>query len=105
MDQNFPVDGDPTASNPARHPRVDPVMIDVSTTEGRLRVADVRAAAAAHRSSWEALVPSHFEVNLDAEAAEEAAYSDMAEAKARLRDHICETYGISIKELSSLAMI
>ena len=32
------------------------------------------------------------------------AYSDMASAKASLRQHICDTYGISVRELSSLAL-
>ena len=71
--------------------------------DGRDLVAAVRDAAAAHKVTWEALVPSSFVVNLDAEDAEEAAYSDMADAKRRLRDHICETYGISFRELCSLA--
>ena len=71
--------------------------------DGRDLVAAVRAAARVHSSSWEALVPDRFTVNLLAEAAEEQAYAEMAEAKAKLRDHICEIYGISIRELSSLA--
>ena len=79
-------------------------MTDNVKGDGKDLVAAVRAAAAAHRTSWEALVPNHFEVNLDMEAAEEDAYAEMARAKAILRDHICETYGISIRELSSLAM-
>ncbi len=73
-------------------------------SDGRALVAMVRAAAAAHKTTWEALVPSPHELNLDAEEAEESAYDDMARVKAVLRDHICETYGISIRELSSLAM-
>lgn len=72
--------------------------------DGRHLVSQVRDAAARHNSSWETLVPSSFEVNLEAEAAEEAAYAEMARAKRALRDHICEVYGISIRELSSLAM-
>lgn len=79
-------------------------MTDIIRGDGRDLVAVVRAAAAVHRTTWEALVPSHFEVNLDMETAEEDAYAEMAHAKAILRDHICETYGISIRELSSLAM-
>lgn len=71
--------------------------------DGRQLVAAVRAAAQAHGRTWEALVPDRFTVNLLAEAAEEQAYAEMAEVKAKLRDHICETYGISIRELSSLA--
>ena len=72
-------------------------------TDGRDLVAEVRAAARTHGKSWELLVPSHFEINIDAEEAEEAAYAEMAGAKARLREHICATYGISIRELFSLA--
>lgn len=53
--------------------------------------------------TWEALVPDQFTVNLLAEAAEEHAYIAMAAEKERLREHICATYGISIRELSSLA--
>lgn len=66
-------------------------------------VEDVRAAARAHNATWEALVPDHLTINLAAEAAEEAAYDEMAAAKARLRAHICEIYGITIRELASLA--
>ena len=72
--------------------------------DGRHLVALVREAAARHSTSWEALVPSSFEVNLEAEAAEEEAYAEMARAKRALRNHICDVYGISIRELSSLAM-
>jgi hypothetical protein len=79
-------------------------MSEKNVDEAHDLVAAVRAAALVHKSTWEALVPSQFEVNLDVEEAEEAAYTDMARAKARLRDHICHTYGISIRELSSLAM-
>ncbi len=71
--------------------------------KGRTLVADVRQAARAHGLSWAALVPNPYEVNLGAEAAEEEAYADMARAKAALRDHICEIYGISSAELCSLA--
>ena len=71
--------------------------------EGKELVAAVRAAAERHNHSWEALVPTSFKVNFDHEAAEEAAYAEMEAAKSVLRDHICRTYGISIRELSSLA--
>ncbi len=64
----------------------------------------VREAAAVHRTTWEALVPNHLEINLDAEPAEDAAYAEMAAAKKRLRDHLCDTYGISARELASLAL-
>ncbi|MFW2830664.1 hypothetical protein [Sphingomonas sp. ID0503] len=73
------------------------------TTDGKELVAAVRAAARRHNSTWEALVPTSFLINLEHEAAEEAAYAEMAAVKRRLRDHICETYGISIRELASLA--
>lgn len=73
------------------------------TSEAERLVAEVRAAARAHNDSWEAMVPDAFTVNPAAEAAEEAAYADMAVAKRALRDHICRTYGISIRELASLA--
>lgn len=73
--------------------------------DGRSLVAAVREAAASHSTSWEALVPSRFVVDESAEAAEEQAFQEMADAKRRLREHICETYGLSIRELSSLAMI
>ncbi|WP_425230080.1 hypothetical protein [Sphingomonas sp.] len=64
----------------------------------------MRRAAALHNLTWEALVPDQFTVDVRAEAAEERAYFAMAAEKARLRDHICATYGISARELASLAM-
>jgi hypothetical protein len=67
-------------------------------------VSAVRQAAAVHNQTWEALVPTPHVIDLSHETAEEAAYAEMAIAKRALRDHICETYGISIRELSSLAM-
>lgn len=73
-------------------------------TEAETLVAAVRAAARAHNATWEALVPDPFTVNLTAEVAEEVAYAEMAVAKRALRDHVCATYGISIRELASLAM-
>jgi plasmid stability protein len=72
--------------------------------EARELVAAVRRAAALHNASWEAMVPDHLTINLAAEAAEEQAYLAMSAEKAKLRDHICEVYGISIRELASLAM-
>ncbi|MFC3711021.1 hypothetical protein ACFOMD_00470 [Sphingoaurantiacus capsulatus] len=72
--------------------------------EARTLVQAVRDAAAVHRVTWEALVPNHLEINLDAEPAEDAAYAEMARAKKRLRDHLCDTYGISARELASLAL-
>lgn len=71
--------------------------------KARRQVAAVRAAAASHRSSWEALVPDSFTVDLTMEPAEEAAYADLAQAKAALRAHICRTYGLTPREFASLA--
>jgi hypothetical protein len=71
--------------------------------EGRALVSAVREAASRHADSWEALVPNAFEINTDAEAAEEDAYAELALSKCALRDHICAVYGISLRELSSLA--
>lgn len=67
-------------------------------------VDQVREAAQRHNQSWENLVPDAFRVDFAHEEAEELAYAEMAAAKRALRDHICETYGISIRELASLAM-
>lgn len=78
-------------------------MNDTTTLAHEL-VANVRAAAREHKSTWEMLVPNRFEVDLDAEEAEEEAYQEMARHKKALRQHICDTYGLSIRELSSLAM-
>lgn len=78
-------------------------MIDEQQRAHEL-VAAVRAAARAHNKTWEALVPDAFTINLAAEAAEERAYADMAEAKHALRNHICHLYGISARELASLAL-
>lgn len=50
------------------------------------------------------MIPDQFTIDLRAEAAEERAFSAMAAEKERLREHICATYGISIRELASLAM-
>lgn len=82
------------------------MTIDLETPAdaGHALVAQVRTAARAHNMTWEAMIPDAFTVNLMAEEAEERAYLHMAQAKARLRDHICQTYGISIRELASLAM-
>jgi len=67
-------------------------------------VEAVREAAQRHNKTWETLVPDAFRIDLEHEEAEELAYSEMAAAKRALRDHICETYGITIRELASLAM-
>jgi len=72
--------------------------------DGKELVAAVREAARRHNLTWEALVPSHHHVDLAHEEAEERAYAEMAAAKAALRDHICTTYGITVRELASLAM-
>jgi hypothetical protein len=68
-------------------------------------VATVRNAARRHNLTWEALVPNADQVDFAHEEAEELAYAEMAAAKAALRDHICETYGISVRELNSLAAL
>jgi hypothetical protein len=68
-------------------------------------VAAVRDAARHHHKTWEALVPDQFQVDFAHEEAEELAYAEMAAAKRALRDHICQTYGISIRELASLAAL
>ena len=77
---------------------------DPHQPDGRALVEAVREAARHHNSSWEAMVPDAFTINLVHEEAEERAYAEMAVAKRALREHICEVYGISIRELSSLAM-
>jgi len=75
-----------------------------ASAEAHHLVAAVRAAAAVHRTTWEALVPDSFVIDLSMERAEEEAYVAMETEKAALRRHICETYGLSIRELASLAM-
>ena len=72
--------------------------------DGRELVAAVHAAARRHNLTWEALVPSHDYVDFAHEEAEERAYAELAAAKRALRDHLCDTYGITIRELASLAM-
>ncbi|MBB5713895.1 hypothetical protein [Sphingomonas aerophila] len=79
-------------------------MLIQDLNEARELVESVRAAARVHNRTWEALVPDAFTVNLAAEAEEERAYEEMAAAKHALRDHICHVYGLSIRELASLAM-
>lgn len=71
--------------------------------DGRALVEAVRATATRHRLTWEAMVPDPHTVDLAHEPAEEAAYAEMAQAKQQLRDHICRTYGLSARELISLA--
>lgn len=65
-------------------------------------VATVREAALRHNMTWEALVPDTRRIDIRHEEAEERAYAEMAAAKRALRAHICQTYGISAHELSSL---
>jgi hypothetical protein len=72
--------------------------------DGKELVAAVRRAADHHHTTWERLVPDAFRVDFAHEDAEEAAYAEMAQAKRALRDHICETYGITARELASLAL-
>lgn len=71
--------------------------------DSRVLVDAVRDAAHRHDLAWRALVPDRFTVNSAAEAAEEAAYADMARAKHALRDHVHATYGVTIEELAQLA--
>ncbi|PXA85167.1 hypothetical protein DMC47_38135 [Nostoc sp. 3335mG] len=79
--------------------------MDDTQREGRELVGEVREAAARHKVSWGLLVPSPHVVDLGAEHVEEMAYQDMTQAKCRLRDHICATYGITAAELCSLASL
>lgn len=51
------------------------------------------------------LVPARDKVNDSAEPIEEAAFQELAAAKHELRQHICETYGISVTELANLAIV
>ena len=73
--------------------------------EGQALVDAVRSAARTHGASWQAMVPSSFVVNADAEADEDRAFAAMAEAKRRLREHIAVTYGVPIRELANLAEV
>lgn len=79
-------------------------MLLETQEDGHALVAAVRRVAAVHNATWEAMVPDQFTVNMLAESAEEQAYLAMAAEKQRLREHICATYGLSIRELASLAM-
>lgn len=92
------------ALSPASAPGQDRAIDAASLDSAHRLVAAVRAAAAVHRVTWEAMVPDSFVIDLRMESAEEDAYAAMAAEKAKLRRHICETYGISIRELASLAM-
>lgn len=78
-------------------------MVDIRLT-ARALVDQVRAAAKKHNLAWNALVPSRDIVDWSAEASEEAAFNEMAEAKHALRQHICDTYGITAEELGHLAV-
>lgn len=79
-------------------------MVSAEHEDARSIVAAVRRAAAVHDASWAAMVPDQFTVEAGAEAAEEQAYRAMAVQKARLREHIGTTYGVSIDELVRLAI-
>jgi len=70
---------------------------------GKALVVALREAVRRHGTTWAALVPDSSQINSHAEAAEEQAYAEMTAAKSALRDHVRETYGISIDELNSLA--
>ena len=72
--------------------------------DARNLVEAVRTAAQRHNMTWDMLVPDRHTIDFAHEEAEEAAYAEMATAKRALRDHICETYGISARELASLAL-
>ena len=73
--------------------------------EGRILVTVVREAAKKHNVTWGMLVPAPDKVNDSAEPIEEAAFQELAAAKHELRQHICETYGISVTELANLAIV
>jgi hypothetical protein len=80
------------------------VMIEDLRLTARTLVNQVRAAAKKHNLAWNVLVPSRDVVDWSAEVSEEAAYNEMTEAKHALRQHICETYGITVEELGHLAI-
>lgn len=77
----------------------------IASMEPKELVATLRNAALRHNLSWEALVPNPRQVDVRHEEAEELAYAEMAAAKSALRDHICQTYGISARELSNLTQM
>ena len=68
-------------------------------------VQQVRDAADRHGVAWGTLVPDARTYDASAEVLEETAFQEMAEAKSALRQHICDTYGISIAQLNSLATV
>lgn len=70
--------------------------------DGHELVDAVRKAAQRHNLTWEALVPTADRVDWAHEEAEERAFVEMDAAKRALRDHICLTYGITARELSTL---
>jgi hypothetical protein len=78
-------------------------MEDLRLTAKAL-VNRVRTAAEKHNLAWNILVPSRHVVDRSAEASEEAAFNEMAAAKHALRQHICETYGITAEELGHLTI-
>lgn len=79
--------------------------MNTSISEAHALVAAVREAARRHGIAWATMIPDPHSFNAAAEAHEEAAFQDMAEAKAALRRHICDTYGLSPRELASLATV
>jgi hypothetical protein len=78
--------------------------MDYRHIAGRALVAVVRATAERHSIAWKALVPSRDVVDWSAEDIEDAAFNEMAEAKRALRQHMCETYGITPEELGYLTV-
>ena len=78
-------------------------MTQEEVDQARMLVERAREAARHHGQSWRALVPDPATIDLAHEAAEEHAYTSMAAAKAALRAHIRQVYGISLAELTTLA--
>ena len=93
------------ALKPLPRSRVEQVMSETDAAHGAHRlVAKVRASAAVHAASWEALVPDRLAIDLSQERGERDAYCARARAKAVPRRHICDTHGLTIREFASLAM-
>jgi len=71
---------------------------------GKDLVAAVQEAMRKHGTAWAAMVPDAYGVNNQAEQAEEDAYAELAHLRTVLCDHVYDTYGVSVSELSRLAM-